>query len=59
MCVIEGEEITSFQQIQEKFGLSSTKFINQIQRNKKQFLTKMKFHAKLIELLLIWKIFMI
>ena len=40
LCMIDGEGITSFQQIQEKFGLTPTKFLNQIARKKKHFIDK-------------------
>ena len=30
LCTIDNEEFTSFQQIKERFGISPTKFLNQI-----------------------------
>ena len=38
--IIDGEEISSFEQIQERFGTTPTKFLNQVTRKKKHFLDK-------------------
>ena len=47
LCMIDGEGITSFQQIQEKFGLTPTNFSIKLQERKNILLIKMKFHTKL------------
>ena len=38
LCLIDNEEFTSFQQIKERFGISPTKFLNQIAKKQKHFL---------------------
>ena len=40
LCSIDGEDFHTFQDIKDKYGISSTVFLNQITRKKKSFLDK-------------------
>ena len=40
LCVIDGEEIQSFHEIKERFGISPTIFLNQISKKKNNFLDR-------------------
>ena len=40
LCSIDGEDLFSFEQIKERFGISPTVFLNQIIKKKKHFLDK-------------------